>query len=69
MAQEEFDQFRAVVLRSRSLQEQLDAEQDVRNFVPLVVHLGAEHGYVFTDSDVARAMSESRRSWMERWVV
>jgi len=68
-AHDQFEDFREYVLSSRTLQERLDAEEDVRKFVPLVVRLGAEHGYVFADADVAQALSENRRTWMERWIV
>ena len=69
MADEQFEAFRCLVLGSPALQEQLRAEEDVRDFVPLVVRLGATHGYAFTDSDVQAAMAENRRAWSTRWVV
>jgi len=69
VASAQFEDFRAYVLSSRTLQERLDAEEDVRDFVALVVRLGAEHGFAFAEADVARALSENRRTWMERWIV
>jgi hypothetical protein len=69
VAREQFEAFRELVLRSPVLQERLDGEGHMDDFVPLVVSVGAEHGYVFTDADVAAAVSESRRAWLERWVV
>ena len=68
-APQHFHEFRELVLRSPALQERLDAEDDMRSFVSVVVALGAEHGYVFTHADVESAVSESRRVWIERWVI
>ena len=69
MSEEQFQQFRDLVLRSRALQARLDTEEDVRHFVPLVVRLGAENGYEFRDADVEQALSAARRAWLERWLV
>jgi hypothetical protein len=69
MARDQFDAFRRRVLGSPALQAQLGGEDDVRSFIPLVVRLGAAHGYVFTGDDVQRALAENRRSWNEHRVV
>jgi hypothetical protein len=69
MADEQLDAFRRLVLVSSALQAQLCADDDVRTFVPLVVRLGAAHGYVFTGDDVQSALAENRRSWNDHRMV
>ncbi|MBK9711280.1 MAG: Nif11-like leader peptide family natural product precursor [Kouleothrix sp.] len=68
MSQEDFEQFRRVVLQDRSLQEKLRSTADMPSFVALVVRLGEERDHRFTAEDVQAAMAASRRAWIERWV-
>ncbi len=69
MADEQFDAFRRLVLGSPALQAQLCADDDLRTFIPLVVRLGAAHGYVFTGDDVQQALAENRRAWNDHRIV
>ena len=68
MSQEQFEQFRNVVLEDLSLQKQLRAFTGRDTFIPCVVKLGAERGFQFTAEDVEDAMNASRRVWIERWI-
>ena len=68
MSQENLERFREAVLADPGLQERLRATRDREAFAELVVRLGGERGYVFTAEDVAEAMREGRRAWLEQWV-
>jgi hypothetical protein len=69
MASEQFEAFRGLVLRSPVLQEHLDGEDELQRFLGLVVRLGAEHGFAFTELDVQQATSENRRRWIEQRLI
>jgi len=64
----EFERFRAEVLADLKLQEQLRKTPDKESFQKLVVALGGERGYRFTDADVEEALRTARRKWIERWL-
>lgn len=68
MSQENFEQFRNIVLEDLSLQKQLRAFTREDRFIVRVVKLGAERGFQFTYEDVKEAMRASRRAWIERWI-
>ncbi|MGC2236230.1 MAG: Nif11-like leader peptide family natural product precursor [Pyrinomonadaceae bacterium] len=68
MSQENFEQFRNVVLEDLSLQKQLRAFTKRDIFIARVVKLGAERGFQFTAEDVEEAMNANRRDWIERWI-
>lgn len=68
MSQEQFEQFRNVVLEDLSLQKQLRAFTKRDMFVAHVVKLGAERGFQFTAEDVEEAMNTNQRDWIERWI-
>lgn len=66
MSQEQFEQFRQLVLDDLSLQRELQGftERDV--FVERAVELGAARGLHFTAAEVVEAIRASRREWSER---
>jgi predicted ribosomally synthesized peptide with nif11-like leader len=68
MSQEQFEQFRNIVLEDLSLQEKLRAFTGRDEFISCVVDAGAEFGFQFTAEDVAEAMRANRRAWIERWI-
>ena len=68
MSQEQFEQFRNVVLEDVSLQKRLRNFTRYDRFIARVVRLGAERGFEFTADDVLEAINASRRSWIERWI-
>lgn len=63
-----FEQFRQLVLREPSLQQQLREPSSLPAFFDLTVQLGAERGYHFSAEDVQAALNASRRAWLERWI-
>jgi predicted ribosomally synthesized peptide with nif11-like leader len=65
---DDLERFRELVLRDPVLQEQLRTPEDVNKFLALVLQLGQERGFDFTQDDVTAAMHASRRAWMERWI-
>lgn len=68
MSQEQFEQFRNVVLEDLSLQKQLREFTRRNMFVAQVVKSGAERGFQFTAEDVEEAMNANHRDWIERWI-
>jgi hypothetical protein len=68
MSQENFEQFRNLVLEDLSLQKELRAFTLRDVFIARVVQSGAERGFQFTAEDVVEAMNASRRAWIERWI-
>jgi len=64
----DFEQFRQLVLGQVTLQEKLRQIEDHDDFIRTVVKLGNDNGYSFDAEDVRNAMNLSRRSWIERWV-
>jgi predicted ribosomally synthesized peptide with nif11-like leader len=68
MSQENFEQFRQLVLQDTGLQEQLRAISDRDQFVSLTQRLGEERGYSFTIEDVLEALRVNHRAWIERWL-
>lgn len=65
---ESFKHFRALVLGDLKLQEALGETTDMKLFVELVVRLGAERGYGFTERDVMEEARAGHRAWLTRWV-
>jgi hypothetical protein len=68
MAQQDLDRFRELVLENSDLQAQLLQSDDATKFRALVMQLGQQRGFDFTESDVTAAMQAIRRAWMERWI-
>jgi predicted ribosomally synthesized peptide with nif11-like leader len=68
MSQEQFEQFRQVVLEDVSLQKRLRNFTRHDRFIARVVQIGAERGFEFTAGEVLEAINASRRSWIERWI-
>jgi len=66
MSQENFEQFRQVVLEDSALQERLRAFTARDEFIVRVVESGAEFGFAFAAEDVVEAMRANRRAWIER---
>jgi Nif11 domain len=69
MSAEAFNQFRIRVLDDASLQEQLQDLADREQFVIRVLEIGRRLGFDLAEEDVRNAMSEGRRSWIERWLI
>ncbi len=68
MSLDAFEQFRALVLQSPSLQARLREAPDHDTFIRLTLLLGNERGYNFTAEDVGAALRASRHTWIERWI-
>jgi predicted ribosomally synthesized peptide with nif11-like leader len=68
MSQENFEQFRQLVLQDKALQEQLRGTSDRDRLISLARQLGAERGYSFTTADVLAALQANQREWIERWL-
>lgn len=68
MSQEQFEEFRKVVLEDVSLQKQLRNLTRRDRFIARVIKLGAERGFEFTADEIFEEMDASRRSWIERWL-
>jgi predicted ribosomally synthesized peptide with nif11-like leader len=68
MSQENFEQFRQLVLQDTTLQQQLRGTSDREQLVALTQRLGAERGYSFTTEDVLEALRAGQREWIERWL-
>ncbi|HEV7860429.1 MAG TPA: Nif11-like leader peptide family natural product precursor [Pyrinomonadaceae bacterium] len=68
MSQENFEQFKQLVLQDTALQQQLRSISDRDQMVALTQRLGAERGYSFTTEDVWAALHASQREWIERWL-
>ncbi|HEU4322776.1 MAG TPA: hypothetical protein VFS21_06465 [Roseiflexaceae bacterium] len=68
MAHADWEQFRAAVLADRDLQQRLRSAPDWQTFVELTLRLSAERGYGLTTTDLERALQESHRMWLERWL-
>ena len=62
------ERFREEVLADDSLQQQLRDTKDTTNFMKLMIQLGRSRGYEFTESEVERALTAARRTWIERWI-
>lgn len=68
MSRENFEKFRQIVLEDLSLQNQLNEIERRDEFIERVVDLARERKIEITNDDVAAALSESRRAWLEKWV-
>jgi Nif11 domain len=68
MTQENFEQFRLLVLQKIALQEQLRIISDAEEFFVRVVELGKENGFDFAVENVKQAFQENQRIWIERWI-
>lgn len=63
----DFEKFREIVLHDSALQNRLRETTDRAAFAQLIVELGTKHGFQFTVEDVAEAMRQARRVWLEKW--
>lgn len=68
MPREEFEEFRRLVMQDVSLQENLRDLIDPDRFADRVVELGIDRGFKFSSDEVAEAMRENKRAWIERWI-
>jgi len=71
MSGQAFAEFRAAVLDDVALQVRLRdpaTPTDVERFVARVVEAGNERGFQISAADVAAAMADNRRAWLERWL-
>lgn len=66
MSQEQFEQFRQLVLDDLSLQRELQGFAERDTFAQRAVELGAARGLHFTAEDVIETIRASRREWSER---
>ena len=68
MSRDEFDKFRRLVLEDVSLQEALRDLNDWREFIDVVIEMGAARGFQFRSDDVEDEIRASRRQWIERTI-
>ncbi len=68
MAHADWERFRLAVLADRDLQQRLRSAPDWQTFVELALRLSAERGHGLTVVDLERALQDSRRLWLERWL-
>jgi predicted ribosomally synthesized peptide with nif11-like leader len=68
MSLDNLEAFREAVWRDPALQATLRDTTDSRDFAALMVRLGRERGYEFSERDVAEALRGARRAWQERWL-
>ncbi|MBD0258130.1 MAG: aspartyl/asparaginyl beta-hydroxylase domain-containing protein [Cytophagales bacterium] len=67
-ARENLRRFGELVLRDADLQHRLrTAPADSRAFLPLLVGLGATHGFHFSTEHVQAAIREGRAAWLRKW--
>lgn len=62
-----FDRFRRVVLEDRALQARLRQVPEWDDFLAHLIELGEGEARLGRD-EVRRALRESRRTWLQRWV-
>ncbi len=62
MSRQNLEQFKKLVLRKTDLQEQLKQAANEQEFIQLIVNLGQEKGYDFTDEEVAISLQEQRQA-------
>lgn len=63
----ELERFRQDVLADLNLQWQLQDKVDKEQFIELLLVLGRERGYAFTELDIEEAWRAAWRTWIERW--
>lgn len=63
-----FDQFRELVLREPSLQQELEQAPDFAAFQPLALKLAQQLGVELTAEDLEAAWRAAQRAWIERWI-
>ena len=68
MSQEQFEQFRNVVLEDLTLQRELQSFTGRDEFIARAVEAGAALGFEFTADEVTEAINAARRAWIERWI-
>jgi hypothetical protein len=67
-ARENLRRFGELVLRDADLQHRLrTAPADSRAFVPLLVKVGAAHGFHFSSDHVRTAIREGCAAWLRKW--
>ena len=60
--------FCSLVFHDFSLQERLREVMDEELFINLVLRLGEERGFNFSEQDVKEALRAKRGAWLEKWV-
>lgn len=68
MSEDDFEQFRQMVLQQKNLQEKLCDISDKEEFYKSVMKLGRENGFNFTIENIREAMMKNQRAWIERWI-
>lgn len=63
----DFDRFRRVVLEDRALQARLRQLPEWDEVLARLIELG-ESGVRVGGEEIRRALGESRRAWLQRWV-
>lgn len=62
-----FERFRRVVLEDRALQARLRQLPEWEELLPRLIAL-SEEGARLGGEEIRRALGESRRAWLQRWV-
>lgn len=68
MSEDDFEQFRQMVLQQKNLQEKLSVISDKEEFYKSVMELGRENGFDFTIENIREALMKNQRAWIERWI-
>lgn len=68
MTQEDFENFRQIVLRDLSLQARLRSVTERSLCIQKIIEAGAENGFEITREDIEEALYQSRREWREKWI-
>ncbi len=59
---------RRIVLENSALQTELRAVSDREDFINQLIDLALSFGLQIDSDDIAEAMRDSRRAWVERWI-
>lgn len=62
----DFLRFHRHVQENPALLDSIRSIRGPERFKKAVVELGAAHGFIFTGEDVALALENTRRTWLER---
>jgi hypothetical protein len=66
-----FERFRRIVLEDRDMQARLRQAPEFDDFLARVIEMGSGAGAGvarLSGDEVRRAVRESRRAWLERWL-